>query len=290
MRKIFILQLTAIILLTFSCNPKEEIAPENPCGKYVQPTADFIKEYSLGYLNEKGDDYIWYNNSEFPFDSISLPASKINFSSAFSDTSQYKHIWYVGSQIFTNYKVWRAFNEVQHNTKITITHVLKWKPNLYCNPLETGYDSISKSFTIVDSVNHMGVFGMYRMVYDTFGASQFQDSVDIEFYLSKTDPDTTRLKGASVKNQLIRYAYRIKNIKYNVLDRDTFNYRRESFKIGWGGLLSNTFWLTSVIPNIEQAAITPISDISIQLLNNNIARIKYMNYGKWKYLKGRKKI
>ncbi|MFZ4798654.1 MAG: hypothetical protein ACOYMA_14240 [Bacteroidia bacterium] len=283
-----IITILFLILFLANCNPKEEIAPENPCGKYIKPSADFVKEYSLGYLNDKGDDYLWYNNSEFPFDSISLPNSKINFRSAFNDTSKYKHTWYIGSEKFNNYKAWRDFSEIKHNTKITIIHVLKWKPNLLCNPLETGYDSISKSFTILDSVNQMGVFGMYRMVYDTFGASQFQDSVDIEFYLSKTDPDTTRLKGASVKNQLIRYAYRIKNIKYNVLDRDTFNYRRESYKIGWGGLLSNTFWLNEVSLNKERPPITPISDIRIQLLNNNVAKIMYMNYGKWIYLKGRK--
>jgi len=288
MKNTFLKLITALLIIPFACNPKEEIAPENPCEDYIQPQADFVKEFTLGYLDDKGNDYLWYYNSEFPFENISLPKSKINFRSAFYDTSKYNHTWYVGSETFTNFKVWRDFSEVKHSTKITISHVLRWKPNLYCNPLETGYDSISKSFTIVDSVNQMGVFGMYRMVYDTFGVPQMQDSVDVEFYLSKTDPDTTRLKGASVKNQLIRYAYRIKNIKYNVLDRDTFNYRRESFKIGWGGLLSNTFWLTSVITNMEQANITPISNISIQLLNNNGAKINYMNYGNWKFLKGRK--
>jgi len=287
MKKILFTLIAITFILPFACNPKEEIAPENPCGKYVEPTADFRKEYTLGTVNDKGDDYLWYYNSEFPFDSISLP-KKINFNSAFTDTTKYKHTWYVGSEKFTNYKVWRDFSLVKHNTKITISHVLRWKSNLFCNPLETGYDSVSKSFTIVDSVNQMRVFGMYRMVYDTFGVPQIQDSVDVEFYLSKTDPDTTRLKGASVKNQLIRYAYRIKNIKYNVLDRDTLNYRRESFKIGWGGLLTNTFWLNEVNFNKDRPARTPINDISIKILNNNGAKIEYQNYGKWIFLKGRK--
>jgi hypothetical protein len=58
MKNTFLKLITALLIIPFACNPKEEIAPENPCGKYVIPSADFVKEYSLGYLNDKGDDYL----------------------------------------------------------------------------------------------------------------------------------------------------------------------------------------------------------------------------------------
>ncbi len=282
------LTVTVLLFSVMACNPKEEIAPENPCGNYIIPSANFVKQYTTGGLDNTGKDYIWDYNPDFPFDSISLPDYKINFSSPFSDTNVYKHTWYVGSEKFSNYKVWRDFSSVPNNTKITISHAMRWKPNLYCNPNDKGYDSVSQSFTVVDSVQQMGIFGFYRMVYDTLGAPQNQDSVDIEFYLSKTDPDTTRLIGASVKNPFIKYAYRIKNIYYNVLTRDTINFKKESYKIGWGDVLTNTYWFTEIIGNQAQAGITPISGVSLRMLKNNKSIIKYQNYGRWIYLRGRK--
>lgn len=60
MKNIFLKLITALLILPFACNPKEEIAPENPCGKYIEPNADFIMEFSSGEV--ENDEYLFYIN------------------------------------------------------------------------------------------------------------------------------------------------------------------------------------------------------------------------------------
>jgi hypothetical protein len=55
------------------------------------------------------------------------------------------------------------------------------------------------------------------------------------------------------------------------------------------GTFNKRFWLNGVNLNKDRPARTPINDISIKILNNNGAKIQYQNYGKWIFLKGRKK-
>jgi len=286
-----IITILFLILFLANCNPNEEIAPENPCGKYIQPSADFVKEHKVG--DGGTTDYDWCYNPDFPFDSLSLPEYRIQFRSEFLDITKYEHTWYVGSEIFTNFKVWRDFSDVKHNTKITISHVLRWKPNLYCNPLETGYDSVSKSFTIVDSLQQMGTFGMYRMIYDTIGAPTNQDSINIELYLGDNKSDSGRLKGVSYKDPFFlgQYTYRLKNVFLNILDKDTLIWKNESYKQRNGnntGLVRNSFYVQEEIANEQQRAVTPFSGIKIFVLKNNKAVIQYNNYSKQIKLKGRK--
>ena len=181
MKKIFISLLTAIILLPFACNPKEEIAPENPCGKYIEPSADFIMEKTT-YELDNDDEYIWYNNPFNKKDTIDL-GRVIQFSSEFQDTNIYKHTWYVGKEVITDYKVWRDFF-VFPNTYITIYHTMKWKPNKLCNPNDDGYDSTSFTFQVIDRFKALNTIGKYKFVYDTLGAPFPQDSIDVEIYFS----------------------------------------------------------------------------------------------------------
>jgi hypothetical protein len=172
------------VTVCFSC--KKEIAPENPCGDYKHPNADFIIEQATGERENIGtrlEDYIWYSNPYVSKDII-MENGFIQFRSQFNDTNIYKHTWYVGAEVLRNYKVWRDFSSVTQPANITIHHVIKWKPNLLCNPKETGYDSVSFTFKISDRLKDFATFGKYRMVYDTLGAPTTQDSVDIEFYRS----------------------------------------------------------------------------------------------------------
>lgn len=184
MRFIIIALVFAPIIFLSSC--KKEIAPENPCDSYKQPNADFIIEQSTGETIWNGQrfvDYMWYSNPYINKDVV-MEDGFIQFRSEFSDTNMYKHTWYVGAEVLHNYKVWRDFSSVTPPANITIHHVIKWKPNVLCNPNETGYDSVSFTFKISDRLKDFATFGKYRMVYDTLGAPTTQDSVDIEFYRS----------------------------------------------------------------------------------------------------------
>lgn len=184
MKNIFLTLITAIILLPFACNPKDEIAPENPCGNYVPPSADFIFEESMGEV--VNNEYIFYSNPFISKDILKTP-SRFQFRSQFEDTNTYKHTWYIGKEILHKYKEWRDFTQVQPETYITISHVIKWKPNKFCNPKETGYDSMGFTFKITDKLKELGTFGKYRMVYDTVGAPTIQDSVEVELYICRTN-------------------------------------------------------------------------------------------------------
>ncbi|MEI7977598.1 MAG: hypothetical protein WCI53_02030 [Bacteroidota bacterium] len=145
----------AILILPFACNPKEEIAPENPCRNYIQPHADFIIEQ--GVLNN------WYKSPYILKDSI-LIEIKIQFRSEFADTNLYKHTWYIGSEILHNYKEWRDFYDVPRPQNITITHVMKWKADKFCNPKDDGYDSVRFTFKLANYYKDCMAFNKYRMV------------------------------------------------------------------------------------------------------------------------------
>ncbi len=192
MKHILIVILAFVLII--SC--KKDIAPENPCGNYKQPNADFIIEQSTGERENIGtriEDYIWYSNPYISKDIIKT-IGIIQFRSEFNDTNIYKHTWYVGAEVLRNFKVWRNFNSVTPPANITIHHVIKWKPNMFCNPKETGYDSVSFTFKISDKLKDFATFGKYRMVYDTLGAPTTQDSVEIEFYRSiRNDKDSVAL-------------------------------------------------------------------------------------------------
>lgn len=179
-----ILLITRILALA-AC--RKDIAPENPCGNYKQPHADFIVEQTTGdrvVTHPPFSDYVWYSNPFISKDTV-LDPSIIQFRSEFKDTSIYKHTWYIGAEVLHNYKVWRHFNSVTPPAYITIHHVIKWKPSLFCNPNETGYDSVSFRFKVSDRLRDFATFGKYRMVYDTLGAPNNQDSIEVEFYRSK---------------------------------------------------------------------------------------------------------
>jgi hypothetical protein len=172
MKKIFISLLTAIILLPFACNPKEEIAPENPCGKYVRPNAKICFDPLFNAT---------------PFNDTLTVCTQLQFRSEFTDTIIYKHTWYVGREKLDNYKFWRDFSEEPRPKTYTVYHTMRWKPNKLCDPLDDGFDSTSFTFTITNKYKEMNVLNKFRMVYDSLN----KDSFDIEFYFSQPNrPDS----------------------------------------------------------------------------------------------------
>ena len=264
---IFALILIPIFSL-FSC--KKDIAPENPCGNYKQPNADFIIEQSTGERENIGtriEDYIWYSNPYISKDII-MENGFIQFRSEFNDTNIYKHTWYVGAEVLSNYKVWRDFSSVTPPANITIHHVIKWKPNVLCNPKETGYDSVSFTFKISDKLKDFATFGKYRMVYDTLGAPTTQDSVEIEFYRSiRNDKDSVALDpklydGTDNRIKGLYTLYYNAQIGYYVVPSNTEG-------LDNARLISNTY-------AVFRGGF--IDNLKIFLNNKNEAFIEYENY------------
>jgi hypothetical protein len=266
---------------------RKDLAPENPCGDYKQPTADFMVEQSTGEVvitRPPFSEYVWYANPFVRKDTV-LDPGLIQFRSEFKDTNIYRHTWYIGSQVFRDYKAWRDFSSVTPPAYITIHHVMRWKPNLFCNPLETGYDSVSFTFKVSDRLKDFATFGKYRMVYDTLGAPSIQDSVEIEFYRS------IRNYKDSIANDPRLYdgtQNRIKGLYSISINADKIYYVVPS-----NSELLNSYRLISNSYAIFKGGV--IDDLKIYLSQSKLAFIEYENYDPQKFgyskkykLKGRK--
>jgi hypothetical protein len=275
MKKILFALVAITFILPFACNPKEEIAPENPCGKYVQPNADFIMESSSDEVINSA--YIFYYNPYESKDTVTM-GTKLQFRSEFIDTNIYKHTWYIGSEIIHNYKVWRDFSSVFRPTYITISHVMKWKPNKLCNPNEKGYDSVGFTFKLTDKYYDCKAFGKYRMVYDSIGANN-KDSFDIEFYRS---PNNQSEKDSIIQNPYLGQngTIRIKGFSVRIPRN---NYYSSTLAPLADPLVINNSFMLFLIGSTGG----PISETTLYF-NKKVVLFNYYNYSKKYCLKGRK--
>lgn len=274
------LTVTVLLISVIACNPKEEIVPENPCGNYKQPSADFIFEETDGSRNNNNTDYLWFYNPYNTKDTI-VTGSIFQFRSEFRDTNTYKHTWYIGSEVLHNYKVWRDFIDVPHPSKITISHVVKWKPNTLCNPADDGYDSIGFTFKLADYYSDCFAFSRkYRVVYDSIGANN-ADSIDIEFYMSQLNfPDSLYPEFTYTDSRLGKSAQpRLKGLKtYN----GAFKIWQESKLVPLPlDIISNSYMYFNI--NITGGQ---MGDVRLDTKEKNIT-LRYNTQGKYYYLKGR---
>ncbi len=134
MKNTIIKLLTVIVLLPFACNPKEEIAPENPCGD--KPDATFT------YIEEAWQKYNSYNKTNYSFDTV-LVGSKVHFE-CLKDNKEYK--WSViGDPSFS--KNTKSFDLVIGNeTTFTVQLIVK-NSNETCYPKKNNYDTFSRVIT-----------------------------------------------------------------------------------------------------------------------------------------------
>jgi hypothetical protein len=134
MKKIIFALIAITLILPFACNPKEEIAPENPCGD--KPDATFT------YIEEAWQKYNSYNKTNYSFDTV-LVGSNVHFE-CLNENIEYK--WSVlGDPSFSRNT--KSFDLVIGNeTTFTVQLIVKNSDTL-CYPNKNNYDTFSRVIT-----------------------------------------------------------------------------------------------------------------------------------------------
>lgn len=150
----FILFVSVFIFLA-SCKKEKqpELSPFNEgcdCAKEV--SAEFIIEEFWGDIN--GWDLRTETDTAY--------TNKNIYFSAKQDSAEYK--WYLGTEILTEQVIGRFFpNANVENQTISVSLVVKKKPNNICFPNDDGYDSITKYLHFVKLPDNTGAFQTYPL-------------------------------------------------------------------------------------------------------------------------------
>lgn len=265
-----------VLMSVVIINACKEDAMENPCAKVTTPSADFIFESSSGKV--VNNEYLFYYNPNEPKDTVTM-GGKLQFRSEYTDTSIYKHTWYIGSEVLHNYKEWKDFSLVFRPTYITISHAMSWTPNKLCNPKDDGYDSIGFTFKLTKYYDDCAAFGKFRVVYDSIGANLL-DSFDIQFYRS---PNNQSQADSIIPNPFLGQngSFRVKGF---YVKQSTGNIVKSNYvPIDMPLVINNSFMCFE----LEHWCCAAIAETKVYI-NKHVAEMIYYNYTKKYTLRGRK--
>jgi hypothetical protein len=124
-----IITLFSFILFFANCNPKEEIAPENPCGGQEEVKADFVIEELIGDRWFEGDTIANYGNS-------------VRFSALQKADS---YTWILGAETLTTQSVIKSSFPLGW---LDVKLIVKRIPNKTCFPFDDGIDSSERKFYV----------------------------------------------------------------------------------------------------------------------------------------------
>jgi len=147
-----IITLFSFILFFANCNPKEEIAPENPCDSVNVSNFDFIVEDDLmKKYNKEGhqftSDSIYRNNETY-------------FTSKYNYTSYEWRI--IGDPNWK--KTTKSFSiRFANPGLVNMMLIGKRTPNTLCLPNDDGIDTITKELTVLDSAIIYGKYYGYEV-------------------------------------------------------------------------------------------------------------------------------
>lgn len=158
------------------CDPTNPECPNyDPCYGVEEPSAEFFIEDGVrdGFTNE----FFWRSEGSGPF-----KGAEIRFRSPFT-SAEFEHTWYIGSDVFSDQSVIVDFSEVPRPSQITVSHVLEFPIDSTCYPLSPGRDSVSISFSLINYLEELLVFGK------TFrGVTEVEpDSFDVRFRALRPD-------------------------------------------------------------------------------------------------------
>lgn len=140
MKNIFLKLITALLIIPFACNPKEEIAPINPCAGQKEGKAAFtIKEATY-------QDIIDPISTDFLMDTDSVYFSSVYFEALQQDADSF--IWQIGTEPEPRYgkQVNIEFPDMLRGTTFKIRLIMKRKPNTRCFPNDDGVDTVTRNF------------------------------------------------------------------------------------------------------------------------------------------------
>ncbi len=132
-----------LLFIPFACNPKEEIAPENPCALASATSAAFtIKEATYTQIIEP-------RLADFLMDTDSVYFSSVYFEALQQDADSF--IWQVGSEVQPRYgkQVNVTFPDNLRGTNFNVRLIVKRKPNTRCFPNDNGVDTVTRKFYFV---------------------------------------------------------------------------------------------------------------------------------------------
>lgn len=158
-----------------------QLNKECDCAKEV--SADFVMEEVLCYSCEEDDILKMYT----PTDTI-YASKNVRFR-ALEDNAEYT--WYIGSEVLNTQSFFRFFGQSLMHSDVSISLVVKKQPNLICNPLDDGYDSITKTLSIRELPLDMDttlIEGTYR-VKSQHLADSFDVKIDLVRGQSTQEPE-----------------------------------------------------------------------------------------------------
>lgn len=173
LKSLFIIAIITSLVAIGSCKKDEPCCdatnPEcpnyDPCYGKELPSAAFDMYAKI----RKRLDYFNYSDSVFIGDMV--------YVSSELDDAEYEHTWYVGSEVFhTQNPPGRDYSAVARPATITVSHVIKYTPNLNCFPNDDGYDSVAQSFHLIDRWDELNTHGTFRGVLD-----EQTDSFEVSF-------------------------------------------------------------------------------------------------------------
>jgi hypothetical protein len=138
-----------LTLLAFSCNPKEEIAPENPCNGLHETSAAFTIMETFQLADFKtGWDY---------YDTDTTINHIITFSALQQNADSF--VWFIGSEIEPRRgkDALVTFYNMGNQT-IKIKLIVYAKPNKLCFPFDNGIDTVERYLTFKQYPNFYGIW------------------------------------------------------------------------------------------------------------------------------------
>jgi hypothetical protein len=176
MKQLIFIALGIILLAQYSCKKVQPEMKELDCSCAKETTAEFdIEEiHAYGYDWEKRS----ITDSTFKEKNIAFTAK--------AENATYK--WYIGNEVLDTKSVVRYFSSDFTGQTISVTLVVRKKPNYICLPNDDGYDSITKT-VVISNRDYYSSFlepcptleGIYRMK-----EKNGSDSIDITIDMFRT--------------------------------------------------------------------------------------------------------
>lgn len=246
MKNTFLKLITALLIIPFACNPKEEIAPENPCEGQEEVKADFVMEE---YSDDTRLDNFWKY-----YDTDTSIMNSVRFTAL--DSTAQSYTWNIGTEAEPRFGRSLTIDFGANRTPKRIRLIVQKKPNKLCFPFDDGTDTLERMLYFVDR-NDTNIMIMYG----TF-------------------------KGVSTKDETIPITIKIgKYIKADRSEYHTFSGFNDCNVYHMGGTLGfrqYTPWKMSmriILPNGEMAERCNLFDVVCKLPDNTDSI--YVQYKQW---------